>query len=92
MDLSNLLRDVAGMVELSDGRLVEIMKFKGKHLFKVGRIQQETGEEILPIILSIVTRIDGEQMTLDLLADLEGIDYVAILTEFDRLNPFPPIG
>ena len=77
---------------LPSGKIATISEFKGKHVFKAQRYLSESNskengaEEMLPIIISICTLIDGKAIAPEDLNEMSGQDVLVLMGEFSAAN------
>lgn len=79
-------------VKLPSGAIATISDFRGKHVFQAQRYMAQSHEqggnesEMMSVIISICTLIDGKQIVPEDLNELPGQDVLVLMGEFSAAN------
>lgn len=73
-------------VTLSDGRVAEIQKGKGKHAKNAMMKSEGKGEEFLALLMSELALVDGQKLVPEDFDAMEMKDFITIQTAFAEIN------
>lgn len=73
--------------KLPSGKKCTISKFKGKHIQEAKRLMdpQKNGADMDECLAAILVEIDGKKIVIEDLAEMDGMDYLKIITPINEL-------
>lgn len=87
-----MMKENSKQITLPSGKQATIFEFKGKHVFKAQRFLADikedgkSGLDMMPIIISICTLIDGKAIVPEDLNEMAGQDVLELMGEFSAAN------
>jgi len=78
-------RNVYLEFELPSGKTCVIKRFKGKHVQQAQRLMNSDGSDMAECLASILVEIDGKQVFKDEFNEMDGVDYLKIMTPINQL-------
>lgn len=78
-------RNVYLSFELPSGKKCEIKRFKGKHVQQAQRLMNSDGSDMAECLASILVEIDGKPVFKDEFDEMDGVDYLKIMTPINQL-------
>lgn len=72
---------------LPSGKECKILRFKGKHIQSAKRLMDpdKGGTDLDECLASVLVEIDGKKIVIEDLAEMDGVDYLAITTPINQL-------
>jgi len=78
-------RNVYLEFDLPSGKKCTIKRFKGKHVQQAQRLMKEDGSDMAECLASILVEIDGKPVFKDEFDEMDGVDYLKIMTPINQL-------
>ena len=78
-------RNVFLEFDLPSGKKCVIKRFKGKHVQQAQRLMNSEGTDMAECLASILVEIDGKQLFKDEFAEMDGVDYLKVITPINQL-------
>lgn len=69
-------------VTLPSGLVAECIAAKGKHVVKAQRLMDGNPDLMLTALISVCTRFEGKQLPMEEILEMDYLDYMVILGEF----------
>lgn len=67
---------------LPSGKVAEFGEFKFKHIQEAQRIAGENSENYMPALIALVVKIDGKDLLMEDVIEMDGFDGLALMGEF----------
>lgn len=74
-------------ITLPSGKIAEIGAFKGKHILQAKRMAGDDAERVVLAMIAICTKIDGKEVLMEDLEEMDGFDVLQLMGEFSGVNP-----
>jgi len=71
--------------DLPSGKKCVIHRFKGKHVQQAQRLMNNDGTDMGDCLAAILCEIDGKKFVKEDLAEMDGVDYLKIITPINQL-------
>jgi hypothetical protein len=78
-------RNVYQEFDLPSGKHCVISRFKGKHVQQASRLMNSDGSDMAECLASILVKIDGKPVFKDEFEEMDGVDYLKIMTPINQL-------
>jgi len=78
-------RNIYQEFELPSGKICTIKRFKGKHVQQAQRLMNSDGSDMAECLASILIEIDGKAVFKDEFQEMDGVDYLKIMTPINQL-------
>jgi len=78
-------RNIYQEFDLPSGKKCIIKRFKGKHVQQAQRLMNSDGSDMAECLASILVEIDGKQVFKDEFEEMDGVDYLKIMTPINQL-------
>lgn len=80
-------RNIYKEFELPSGKTCVIKRFKGKHVQQAQRLMDSklNGEDFADSLAAILVEIDGKPVVLEDFAEMDGMDYLKMITPINQL-------
>jgi len=78
-------RNVYLEFDLPSGKKCVIKRFKGKHVQQAQRLMNEDGSDMADCLAAILIEIDGKPIFKEELPEMDGVDYLKIITPINQL-------
>lgn len=78
-------RNVYLEFDLPSGKHCVIKRFKGKHVQQAQRLMSDDGTDMGDCLAAILVTIDGKSIVKEDLPEMDGIDYLKIITPINQL-------
>lgn len=71
-------------LELPSGKTAVINSFKGRDAMQAQRLAGTDSEKYIPALIVATTTIDGEKVIIEDLEEMDGMDYLKLMTAFSE--------
>ena len=78
-------RNIYQEFDLPSGKKCVIKRFKGKHVQQAQRLMNSDGSDMAECLASILVEIDGKQVFKDEFEEMDGVDYLKVMTPINQL-------
>ena len=78
-------RNIYQEFELPSGKQCVIKRFKGKHVQQAQRLMNSDGSDMAECLASILVEVDGKTVFKDEFEEMDGVDYLKIMTPINQL-------
>lgn len=78
-------RNIYLKIDLPSGKTCIVKRFKGKHVQQAHRLMNSDGSDMVDCLVAILCEIDGKPIIKEDLPEMDGLDYIKIITPIGEL-------